>query len=128
MTIGAIVLDIFIFVGALSIVVYCFYESTSAGITSLLITIIIMSMIIGFEIWYFNNTASGNRALKTQESNFQNGISRIVRVYDIDGEIIEQYEGTFDITYDTSRILFDDENGKRHIIYYTTGTVIIDEK
>ena len=29
--------------------------------------------------------------------------------------------------YDDDRILFDDENGLRHIIYYPTGTVIIDE-
>ena len=24
--------------------------------------------------------------------------------------------------------IFDDENGKRHVIYYPTGTVIVDEK
>ena len=29
---------------------------------------------------------------------------------------------------DENRILFDDEDGKRHVIYYPTGTIIIDEK
>ena len=79
-------------------------------------------------IWYFNSTASGRRAFKTQESNFNNGIERIVKVYDVNGKLITEYDGKFDITYDDDRILFDDENGKRHIVYYPTGTVVIDEK
>ena len=79
-------------------------------------------------LWWFNNTASGKRAFKTQESNFNDGIERMVKVYDVNGELIVGYDGKFDITYDDDRILFDDENGKRHIIYDPTGTVVIDEK
>ena len=88
---------------------------------------IIVVLLIGM-LWWFNNTASGKRAFKTQESNFNDGIERMVKVYDINGELIVEYDGKFDITYDDDRILFDDENGKRHIIYYPTGTVVIDEK
>ena len=88
------------------------------------ICVIIMMIMI----WYFNSTASGRRAFKSQESNFSNGIERVVRVYDINGQLITEYDGKFDITYDNDRILFDDEKGKRHIIYYPTGTVVIDEK
>lgn len=88
------------------------------------ICVIIMMIMI----WYFHNTAAGRRAIKSQESNFSNGIERVVRVYDINGQLIAEYDGKFDITYDNDRILFDDENGKRHIIYYPTGTVTIDEK
>ena len=86
-------------------------------------TIIMIGM-----MWYFNNTASGRRTFKSQESNFNNGIERIVKVYDVNGKLITEYDGKFDITYDDDRILFDDENGKRHIVYYPTGTVVIDEK
>ena len=78
--------------------------------------------------WYFNNTATGRRAYKSQESNFNNGIERVVRVYDVNGQLITEYDGKFDITYDNDRILFDDQNGKRHVIYYPTGTVTVDEK
>ena len=85
-------------------------------------------IIIIVMIWYFNSTATGRRAFKSQESNFSNGIERIVKVYDVNGKLITEYDGKFDITYDNDRILFDDENGKRHIIYYPTGTVTIDEK
>ena len=77
---------------------------------------------------YYNNTESGKRALKSQESNFNSGIERVVTIYDVNGEVIKQYDGKFDVEYDDDRILFDDENGKRHVVYYTTGTVAIDEK
>ena len=79
-------------------------------------------------IWYYHSTASGRRAYKSQESNFNNGIERVVRVYDVNGQLITEYDGKFDITYDNDRILFDDQNGKRHVIYYPTGTVTVDEK
>jgi len=88
------------------------------------ICIIIMIVMI----WYFNSTATGRRAFKSQESNFNNGIERVVKVYDVNGKLITEYDGKFDITYDDDRILFDDENGKRHIVYYPTGTVTVDEK
>jgi len=97
---------------------------------------IIIGLVVGFVLslillvamlWYYNNTASGSRALKTQQSNFTNGIKRKVEVYDATGNLIKEYVGTFDIEYDDDRILFDDEHGLRHIIYYPTGTVIVDE-
>jgi len=77
----------------------------------------------------YSGTESGKRAYKDQVSNFSSGITRTVTVYDINGEIIKQYSGKFDVeTGNADYILFDDENGKRHIIYYTTGTIIIDEE
>lgn len=77
----------------------------------------------------YSNTEAGKRAYKDQESNFSSGITRTVTVYDINGNIIEQYSGKFDVETDNNGyILFDDENGKRHIIYFTTGTIIIDEE
>ncbi len=82
----------------------------------------------GVYIWYRNNSESGRRALRDQESNLTGGIERTVSVYDINGNLIKEYAGRFDIETDhASYILFDDENGDRHMIYYTTGTIIIDE-
>jgi hypothetical protein len=77
-------------------------------------------------VWWFFGTQAGRRSIKTIRSNVS-GIERTVSIYDINGNIIKEYTGTFDIEHDANRILFDDENGKRHIIYNTTGTVIIDE-
>lgn len=96
---------------------------TALGIAAILIIGICIAM-----HWYYGNTQSGKRAIKSQESNFNEGIERTVKVYDVNGELITEYDGKFDITYDDDRILFDDENGKRHVIYYPTGTVVIDER
>ena len=88
----------------------------------------LLSVIVLFGMfWWFGNSASGARAMKTQESNFNKGIYREITVYDVNGGVIQQFKGKFDIEYDDDRIMFDDENGLRHIIYYPTGTVIVDE-
>ena len=89
---------------------------------------LVLSIILGIGVrWFYQNTESGARALKTQDSNFNKGIERKVSVYDVQGDLIQEYKGKFDLEYDDDRILFDDENGLRHIIYYPTGTVIVDE-
>lgn len=80
--------------------------------------------------WWQLNSESGKRALKTQQSNLHGGITRVVTVYDMEGDEIARYEGKFDVEHRAgdNRIMFDDEQGKRHIVYYTTGTVTVDEK
>lgn len=93
---------------------------------------IFLAVILAVVVWigaymYINNTASGRRALKTQDSNFHNGIEREVTVYDMNGKVIEHFQGKFDVDYTDERIMFDDENGNRHIIYFKSGTVIINE-
>ena len=80
--------------------------------------------------WWFASTESGRRAMKTQESNFEGGIHRNIKVYDAIGNLLQEFEGTFDVDFnaDDSRVLFDDENGKRHLIYFNSGTVTVEEK
>lgn len=89
---------------------------------------IVSAILLGFLLWYFGSTEKGKRAMKSQESNLNGGIERTVKFYDIKGDIIAEYEGKFDVDYNQNRIIFDDENGKRHIIYYNMATVVIDEK
>lgn len=112
------------------IVIICAFIAIDSNMVSVLSVVAFCLCFILFLAmhWYFNNTATGRRAYKSQESNFNNGIDRVVRVYDVNGQLITEYEGKFDITYDNDRILFDDQNGKRHVIYYPTGTVTVDEK
>lgn len=103
-------------------------DSSVASVITVLIAILIIAGVFFGMRWYFNNTAAGSRAIKTQQSSLNNGIERTVRVYDVNGQLIQRYEGKFDVDYDDNRIIFDDEYNKRHIIYYPTGTIIIDEK
>lgn len=132
MTVWAIGLDItlFLIILLISACVYSlagYYSSVKKFIISFIIGIICLAAIICFQLYYYKNTESGKRAIKTQESNFNGGIDREIKVYDINGEVIEIFKGKFDIEYDNDRILFDDEKGNRHIIYYPTGTIIINE-
>lgn len=76
----------------------------------------------------FLNRASVGRFMKDMKSEWRNGLERTVEVYDVNGNLIKRYEGKFDVERDDDRIKFDDENGKRHIIYVKTGTVFVDEK
>ena len=71
--------------------------------------------------------ASCSRATKSLSSDLDGGMYRIVRVYDVNGDLISEYAGFFDVEYDNNRIIFDDEDGKRHQIFIGTGTVEIDE-
>ena len=133
MTVGAIVTCLvltLIFVGCGAFVAYVAYDmgdGVIGTIISIVITLVItIAMWVG-TAWYFNNTEEGARALKTQDSNFNGGIERQVIVYDANGDIIEEYQGKFDVEYESNQILFDDEDGQRHIICFGSGTVIINE-
>lgn len=130
MTIGGWILFILIAVVIVSIglVIGASVSDDAKGvIIGGLIALIICVPIGIFFSWWYSNTESGKRAIKTQESNFQGGIERKVEVYDMNGSLIKSYQGKFDVDYNECRIIFDDEKGLRHIIYYPTGTVIIDE-
>ncbi len=71
--------------------------------------------------------ASFEREVKNLESELNNGLNREVIVYSATGEEISRFEGKFDIQYENGRVLFDDENGKRHCIYFENGTVVVNE-
>ena len=104
-------------------------NNTSIGV-GYIISGVILSIALFFGMrWYFNGTEVGKRALKTQESNFDGGINRCVKVYDAVGNLLKEYQGHFDVDFngDEQRVLFDDENGKRHVVYFKTGTIVIDE-
>ena len=106
-------------------------EEKSAVATVCGVICVLLSVAICIAIaWWQLNSESGKRALKTQQSNLHGGITRVVKVYDMEGDEIARYEGKFDVAHrnQDNRIMFDDENGKRHIVYYTTGTITVDEK
>lgn len=131
MTIGGIIACILacLFTGAfiMCMSIYLTDGEWYGYVIGLLISALACAIIlVGFH-WYYIKTESGARAIKTEQINLNGGIRRTVKVYSATGNLIKEYEGTFDIEYDDDRILFDDENGLRHIIYYPTGTVIIDE-
>lgn len=76
-----------------------------------------------------NGCADLERFKKDVNSQFSNGLEREIIVRNISGEVMEHYEGKFDVSCNGTRIKFIDENGKLHLIYLSeVNTVTITEK
>lgn len=136
MTIGSIisiVAGIVIFIVCLVLGLRNIFSYGECGVAAAQIIggVVAAAVFIGGAMFYLN-TESGKRAIKDLKSEMDRGINRTVSVYDVQGQLIKEYSGKFDVETGNSSgapyIVFDDENDKRHIVYYTTGTILIDEK
>jgi high-affinity Fe2+/Pb2+ permease len=103
-------------------------DSPTGAIITILITAIVAGGICWGGHWYYGSTADGIRAMKDQQSNFDNGLNREIIITAEDGREIFYYKGKCDIEHNNGYILFETENGKRMMIYYgITDTIIISE-
>lgn len=128
MTVGAIILLVVLGFAGIFISVACFVEDTKVGIIALLICVLcFFGTFFGLR-WYYGSTASGMRALKDQESNFNQGLNREITITAEDGREIYHYKGKCDIETQDRYILFEGEDGLRRTIYWgITDTIIIEE-
>jgi hypothetical protein len=103
-------------------------DSTMGAIITILITAIVAGGICWGGHWYCGSTAEGIRAMKDQQSNFDNGLNREIIITAEDGREIFYYKGKCDIEHNDGYILFETEDSKRMMIYYgITDTIIISE-
>ena len=104
-------------IGAFAVGAFMAFDSVAAKIISVIVGVVLVFALLFGMFWYFDNTASGQRALLDQKSNFNNGIERTLTVYTANGEVIAQYTGKIDIdTNDGGYVKFDFD-GKRYIYY-----------
>lgn len=121
-----------VFACMIGVVIYMIVKKVEAKykIIALIIELVLLVAMVGGCAAYHTKTESGKRSLKTWQSETTGGIDRTVTVYDINGEEVARYSGRFDVEESSQqgvvKIKFDC-NGKRHIIYAQTGTVLIDE-
>lgn len=136
MALGGVLIGIVLSIIGVIICAACIYkikenEGVVIGIIGLILSIICLIGVWVGLVWYYNSTAAGQRAIKTQKSEFGDGIPREITVYDMQGDVLEHYEGKFDIDFNSDqsgeRIVFDDEEGLRHVIYPGGGIVIVNE-
>lgn len=71
--------------------------------------------------------ASLNRLTKNFSSEVNNGLYRRIRVYNVDGKVIFDQKGKFDIDYKDHDVQYIDQKNRKHNIYIGSGTVIVDE-
>ena len=92
-------------------------ESLAARITvPILCGVATIAVLIGM-LWYFGDTASGQRAMVDQQSDIGNGLNRIVRVYTANGELIAEFDGKIDIEGNDGGYVLFDFDGKRYTYY-----------
>lgn len=129
MTVGMWVLFGMVVVIGLVIAVVCWIGDSPTGtIITFLITALIAGIICWGGHWYCGSTADGIRAMKDQQSNFDNGLNREITITAEDGREIFSYKGKCDIEHNDGYILFETEDHKRMMIYYgVTDTIIIKE-
>lgn len=72
--------------------------------------------------------SSLDSSMKDLESEFGNGLNRVVKIYSQNGELLGTYEGKINIEYDEDRVLFQVDRGKRIGVYSKTATVVVEEK
>ena len=89
------------------------------------IKVAILSIVCMF---LFTGCASFNQWSKNWESELGNGLNRVVKVYSMDGKLLETYEGKIDIDYEDGRVLFQINGGNRIAIYGETAVVVVEEK
>lgn len=92
-------------------------DTVSGKALAVLVVVILIGALLLGMLWYFNNTASGQRQLTDQKSDFANGLERTINVYTANGDLIATYSGKIDIdTNDGGYVKFDFE-GKRYVYY-----------
>ena len=126
MTIGGVVLCLLVIaLIILAVVIACMICETTAGKAVWISIGVVLCLVTvpGF-LFYYNATESGKRAVKTERSNLSGGINRTVTVYDYNGNRINSWTGTFDVTNSEYETYFDID-GKRVVIH---GGIVINEE
>lgn len=109
------VIAVCLILGAVCGAILC--ENIVARITIPIICVLVtISLLIGM-LWYFGNTASGQRAMVDQQSDLGNGLNRTVRVYTANGDVIAEFEGKIDIEGNDGGYVLFDYQGKRYTYY-----------
>ena len=128
MTVGAIILLIILGIIGITISIAFLVDDPKLGIIALLVCLLVwLGAFFGLK-WYYGSTASGARALKDQQSNFNLGLNREITITAEDGREIYHYKGKCDIETQDRYILFEGEDGLRRTIYWgITDTIIIEE-
>ena len=85
-------------------------------ITVMIMAALIAGLYFGMT-WWYNNTASGSRALIDEQSNLRNGMERTITVYTADGQVIARYSGRIDLAANSGGYVKFDFEGKRYIYY-----------
>lgn len=102
----------------------CAIETKMGTIVIAIVSFVVIGALLGGMMLYYHSTESGQRAIKSQQSNLDGGLYRTVTVYGYSGEEIRSWTGKFDVTENDQETWFDIDD-RRVIIQ---GGIIINEE
>ena len=85
------------------------------------VTAIIIACLV---ILFGSSCASCERCAKDCSSEIQNGMNRVIRVYDYEGDLIAEYEGWIDVEDNGGSYCLFHVNGKRYMYYNAIVEII----
>lgn len=92
-------------------------KSIPQKVICIIVTVVlVVALFCGFR-WFFQNTASGQRALTDQKSELRNGLERTITVYTADGKVLAEYSGRIDLQANSGGYVLFDYEGKRYAYY-----------
>lgn len=125
---GWIIFGVFAFLVAIGGIA-CAMELEFNYVAVIVVCALVIVAILAGMLWYFNNTAAGQRELIDEKSNISNGLDRTITIYTADGEIIATYTGKIDIEANDGGYIKFDFEGKRYIYYncFVESIAVIEE-
>ena len=121
---------VFAFV-VIAILCVCFVLAVyiDSNVATAILSIVFLALSIGSYgalNWYYTETASGQRAVVDERSDFSGGLERTVNILNADGEIIKSYTGIIDIEDNGGEYVIFDLDGKRYMYFNCSVESIAD--
>ena len=115
--------------GAIVCAIINFITDEKAKTATFVIAFILtVSLVMGGAVLYINKSQSGIRLKKEYTSEYHGGIKRELKVYSMNGTLLYEDTGKFDVDYDDGRIKYVDQHGKVKIIYLgDSASVVVKE-
>jgi hypothetical protein len=85
---------------------------------------LVVVLIAVIAVLFAGSCATCERCAKDWDSEINNGMERIIRVYDYEGDLIAEYEGHIDIEDNSGTYCLFHIDGKRYIYYNAIVEII----
>ena len=105
------------FIGIVGIAIAVDTTNKAIAIISVIVAVLLIAALLFGMLWFYNNTAKGQRAMIDQKSSLGQGLERTVVVYTANGDIIAEYTGMIDIEANDGGYIKFDFEGKRYMYY-----------
>lgn len=103
-------------------------ESKKKLITRASISIIVVTVLLLFVTPMLSAGGQLDRSIKSMQSEWGGGLERVITVYSVDGTIIEQYEGKFDVEVrENGWLVFIDEMNDK-VMISPASIVVVEEE